>query len=202
MISELLMRFSNRRLLFWCLVCLLSSWGCEERLATQSEARVRPVAPERPSYEDPAVAPIRDPAHPCGPVCIAVVAKIHGRSMTLAEASRLAPPDALGRNSMTELVTALRSADFGAIGVHLDPAAGTKVPYPMIAFVHNSHFAVIVGDGSDWFVYLDPPAPPSRRSLSSLRDIWDGTAIIVAPAADEIEIVLQELGVTGVESVP
>ena len=139
--------------------------------------------------------PIQDPEHPCGPVSIALVSHLLQRPVTLAEAGRAVQPDPQGRTSMAELVEALRGLGFGAAGVRLKTAACRLLDVPLIIHRNTSHFSVVVPNRTDHVWLLDPPQPAVYRSLDSLEQIWNGTAIVVTGRPRQLDPILQRLGI-------
>jgi len=143
--------------------------------------------------------PIQDPNNPCGPVCVAEVARLLKRPIGLAEATKLLHPDPIGRTSMADLIRGLRTLGFGAAGVNLDPNTISLLSCPVILHTDGSHFAVVVTNETDRVVMLDPPFPPAIVSTNSLADQWDGPAILVTSEPAELKRILAKLGMSVAE---
>jgi hypothetical protein len=141
---------------------------------------------------------VEDADHPCGPVCVSVIAHLLGRPVPLDKCVQAVSPDALGNSSMQELVEGLEELRFRAAGVQLDRAAARRCG-PFIAHVDESHFVVLLPAGHGNFVVVDPPHRPAVASFANLSMRWSGKAVLVA--RDDAELA-EALGAMGLPLTP
>ncbi len=102
-----------------------------------------------------------DPAHPCGVVSATIVTYLLSRPVDFSSMQKLIPVDGMGRVSMADLIKSLRKVGFYAVGVRLDERSlQNEQGSPVILYVNQSHFLVVIPTGDGNMVVIDPPHEP------------------------------------------
>jgi ABC-type bacteriocin/lantibiotic exporter with double-glycine peptidase domain len=147
----------------------------------------------RPNQQGSVAVVHRDPSYPCGPVSIAVVTHLHGKPTRLSETKQLAAPDALGRNSMAEMLNCFRELGYQAVGVKVRCDKCKYLTVPLVVYQDNSQFVVAVSKKDGRVVVFDPPYRLTDDSWEGLFARSDGAAIIVAKDDAELAEALTQL---------
>jgi len=135
---------------------------------------------------------LRDPKHPCGVACVSVVSRLLGRPATLEEVRGHILPDPLGRNTLAELQTGLRSLGFSTLAVRLGWSNLRDISGPAILHLTEQHYVVAAGFVGQKLLVVDPPQPLRLKSHSELKS-WDGIALIVAEDEKKLREIKQKL---------
>lgn len=148
------------------------------------------IEPQRCGRSDSPRAIARiDVSHPCGVACMSLVSRVLGRPMSVKEASRIAPPDALGRLSLAEIRKALCTAGMYAVAVRMSADKVSELHVPAILHWDNMHFVVAVVNEKGHVLILDPPDEPREVDMTRLHGSFSGSAILVH--SDEKAVVAQ-----------
>lgn len=160
---------------------LLAGWQWERSRVSRDRLALRESIAQ--------LAPGRrgDPQAPCGAVCATVAARILNRPLQLKVAVAAVPSDPLGRTSMAELVSGVRSLGLAAEALELSTTALRTIHQPVVLHVAESHFLVAITDGGGAVVLIDPPHAPRLVSLGALRAVWNGNCVLVASDESELD---------------
>lgn len=139
--------------------------------------------------------PLVDPENPCGPVSVALVSHLLGNPVSLETARRIVVTDAVGRTSASALSEGLKTLGFHVAAVRIPVERAPPLDLPLIAFLRDSHFAVLVPMGDHEMLLLDPPHEAAERSVKQLSSIWKGEAILVGRNEESIASALKQLGI-------
>ncbi len=102
----------------------------------------------------------------CGPACLRMIARHHGRSLPLAHLRRLCDPDAAG-TTLLDLGRAAEAIGFRTMAVAVDyETLHGKLPLPCIAFLDRRHY-VVAHEATGRGVRI---ADPSRGEAEVGRD--------------------------------
>jgi len=140
---------------------------------------------------------LADVENPCGPTCVSLMSRILGNPLSLEEVAQLVSPDALGRISFADILTALRSSGFHAVALHFSAAKIPKLRVPAILHWQSSHYVVSVSDEYGHVLILDPPYEPSELSSSQIAQRYSGSAILVH---SDRETLINEMIRMGIEA--
>jgi ABC-type bacteriocin/lantibiotic exporter with double-glycine peptidase domain len=159
-------------------------------LVTFYRPRPEPVRPP-----DPDAIRDLDPEHPCGTVALALASRLLGRPVPLVTVQKALLPDAMGRNSMREIVECARKLGFGAAGVRLSARELRRLEVPVIAHLAESHWAVLFTNEHKAILLFDPPRPLRSVSPEELDSLWSGAGVVVTEDADSLKQTLARLGI-------
>jgi ABC-type bacteriocin/lantibiotic exporter with double-glycine peptidase domain len=137
-----------------------------------------------------------DPDNPCAIVSVAMVSRILGRPLSLAQAKQAVHPDGLRRASMAQLAHALDSFGFSTVGVRLTRGAVERLPVPAILHVDKSHFVTCRPNRDKLLVIYDPPDRPIITDAETLAERWNGVALLVGLDNDAMEDAVATLGIS------
>ena len=122
----------------------------------------------------------------CGPVSLAVVARLLDRPGRIEEFAALAAADGLGRTSLADLRIALERWGLSAVGLNTLPDGPLPHELPLILHLRGNHFAVAIPVTPTAFVFIDPPNTPVVRSIEELSPIWEGNCLVVAKSEEDL----------------
>jgi|GEM_PF-4507798 len=132
---------------------------------------------------------------PCGLVCVALVTRLLGRAHTLESVRTVLSSAPDGSNSMKELIAALHSLGFWAIGIETSTSHLRQIPRSLlILHVNDNHFVVGIPVGDAFIVVSDPPKRPRKIRLTELSGEWRGHALLVCNTKDELHASMNKLG--------
>jgi len=135
-----------------------------------------------------------DPDNPCAAVCAALASHLLQRPVSLAACRKAIPSDSAGRTSATVLLNGLAQLGFSATAVTLSAEHVSKLNAPLIVFLRESHFAVVLPAGGMSVWFLDPPYDPAFLSVAQLRAQWAGDAILVTTDTETLDANLRRIG--------
>lgn len=134
-----------------------------------------------------------DPNTSCGPVALAVVARVLDRPGTIANFHASTGSGNLGVCSLDDLERAIEAHGLSGAAIRLDPRRPPRHRLPMVLFVDGNHFVTAVpAVDPKHVVILDPPSEPQLAPWSDLYPRWRGEALLVGHSAAELEIALSE----------
>jgi ATP-binding cassette subfamily B protein len=110
----------------------------------------------------------------CGPACLKIIAKYHGKMLSLQKIRDLSHTTRIG-SSLFHLSEAAEKIGFRATGVRTDyKTLAAEVPFPCILFWENKHF-VVAYKLAKGLVYISDPAEGKYRvTKKELLDNWIG----------------------------
>lgn len=117
-------------------------------------------------------------ARGCGPACLAMVLRYHGREASLEEVMGRVAPVPGGGSRAFDLLEAARSYGLRAWGVHLPPPAQfAELGRPSVLHWRPSHFVVLEACGPKQVVVVDPAFGRRRFSVEQAQSLFYGTAL-------------------------
>lgn len=137
---------------------------------------------------------LADIEHPCGPTCVALVTRILGRAVPLDEVTRLAHPDGLGRNSLSELASTLRHYGLHSLALRLPATRISDFSVPSILHWKGSHFVVAIGTSGGNVLVLDPPYEPREMTVRELSVHYTGALLLVHRDQHRLDRIRRQLG--------
>lgn len=142
----------------------------------------------------------RDGHNPCGPLALAVICRLCGRELSLAEANNVVRTDAFGKSSMEALRDGLQSVGMHSMGLKLTSKSLADLGEPAILHLYDSHFAAVIplADGS--VVLVDPPNKTIVVDPAKLSGIWNGTALVVCATEQAVSRALRRIGIDRVKN--
>jgi ABC-type bacteriocin/lantibiotic exporter with double-glycine peptidase domain len=143
---------------------------------------------------------LADLESPCGPVCLSLVSRIQGHSVSIQQASQLLSPDSLGRTSVSELVRSLNELGLFAQAVLLPIQNFAKLHVPAILHWRGSHFVVAVTNQVGEVMIFDPPRTPVVLGQGALAQSYGGIAVLVATNQAGLYGQLRDFGINSQDS--
>lgn len=131
-----------------------------------------------------------DPETSCGPVSLAVVSRLLGKTTPIARFHEDVGAGDLGYYSMTDLLRALRRNGFAAAAVRFNPDRPPSSQLPLILHVDSHHFLTALPRRDGRTVLVDPPNGPTVVDWSELKARWSGNAVIVGPTEESVRLAL------------
>lgn len=123
----------------------------------------------------------------CGPACISMVARYHGRRTSLTALREAAGTDTSGTN-IEGLINAARSVGYWAGAYHgTMEQISLDLPVPFIAHTYRNnllHYIVVYRVGRRAVSIADPALGRRRISREDFSDIWTGVFLALTPTPD------------------
>jgi ABC-type bacteriocin/lantibiotic exporter with double-glycine peptidase domain len=151
-------------------------------------------ARSEPTHPTAQEIPLADLENPCGPVCLSLISRIHGRPVSLKKASALVSPDSLGRTSVSKLVKALIEIGLYAKAVRLPIARFAELRAPAILHWGGNHFVVAARNEAGEMMMFDPPRNPVVIDRETLARSFTEVVILVAIDEAKLESQLRDIG--------
>ncbi|PQB03568.1 peptidase domain-containing ABC transporter [Aureitalea marina] len=138
-----------------------------------------------PTYRQP-------DAKDCGPTCLRIIAKFHGKSISLSELRRLSETTREG-SSLLALSETAEKIGLRTLGVKLDLKTLQKADLPCIVHWNNDHFVVLYKIKKGNYYLSDPAYGLIKFSEREFLDCWmgrnssvnevKGIALLIEPTA-------------------
>lgn len=110
----------------------------------------------------------------CGPTCLRIVAKHHGRSISLPKLRRLSETTRSG-SSLTGIADAAEKIGFRTLGVKIDfNKLQEEAPLPCIVFWNEHHFVVVYKIKNNQVYISDPAHGLLKYTKQEFIDNWIG----------------------------
>lgn len=118
--------------------------------------------------EDRYQGPLPSWSGACGPACLALIAKLHGHDVRLADIRRLVPREEFNATSLATL-SDLATRVFGlhTAAAEVDREALERLTVPAIVYQEPNHFVAVVGRGAGKGIMVADPPKEFRPSDGS-----------------------------------
>jgi len=116
----------------------------------------------------------------CGAAALAYVLSFLGRETKEHEIVKMVKLNERG-TSMLELKKAAMQLQFSAVGVNANYAALSEEPLPVIAYINNDHYVVVIAVNSHYIDAFDPALGYIRLEKKLFEQSWNGYLLLVHP---------------------
>ncbi len=117
----------------------------------------------------------------CGCAALTMAANYHRMPVTLDSLRKILTLHNRGA-SLANMIQAAERIGFKALAVRITDQHFTGVTLPAIAHLHGDHYVVIYEMNAEDVVIGDPAIGVIRHSRRQLREIWDGTLLLLQPS--------------------
>jgi len=117
----------------------------------------------------------------CGAAALAYVLSFLGRETEENEIVKMVKLSERG-TSMLELKNAATQLQFSAVGVSANYAALSEEPLPVIAYINNDHYVVVISVNSRSINVFDPALGYVRLAKDLFEQSWNGYLLLVHPS--------------------
>lgn len=118
----------------------------------------------------------------CGPSCLDMVARYHGRSVGLSEIRRLCGWRWSGSH-LLGLSKAAQQMGFTTVCAQVRDRVLNRVPLPCIAHVRGDHFLIVRDVDSQYVQLSDPIRGNLQMTREQFLSQWEGIVLLLWPAA-------------------
>ncbi len=116
----------------------------------------------------------------CGAAALAYVLSFLGRETKENEIVKMVKLSKRG-TSMLELKKAAMQLQFSAVGVNANYAALSEESLPVIAYINNDHYVVVIAVNSHYVDAFDPALGYIRLHKNLFEKSWNGYLLLVHP---------------------